>query len=733
MITQTKDYNELIKANIKSEHANKFYNEDDLPQIINSMKEYILKQYVIEDCELTLEITQYLYYSSKDNSFYFNSNKKQTKLREYHNKILNKINIFVNTGIDTEIQVQVQVQTPLTQMPQHTINKPLIDKTPTYTPVEEPVNKLLEIKQDVMATNYSHIHTPTHNIIYNPNNLSSNPPQRSFHDYKLPIEPNERVIKRIQHEYEPFGTDWIHDVQLDDPEDEIVINNRKQFDILRAVVLPEQRSPEWYAARDKCITASDCAQALNHSKYNPQYEFILKKTTDKIPFVDNRFVHHGKKYEDIANLIYDYRLNAHTEAFGLMPHTKYSFLGASPDAIVSKYKYDKIHKTKYVGTMVEIKCVVSRTILTYHDVVEELGTTEIPYETLVDKICPRVYFDQIQLQLETCDLDQCHFWQCNLNEYEDFEEFINDTDPNESFRSKETKFEKGCLIQLLPKSWICDILRKRYNNSENNFIFPDEEELKQIISDEYENVVISSSKYIYPPAAEMSPYDCQSWVNTQLEELKTNPDYDDYVFDKVIYWKLVKSSCFTINRDKEWFKNNLPDLEKIWSYITFLRKPDNKQLLDIFCDYIDTRTVKRNKQIMEVLDKLFNSKTLDDIFIKDLLKDINEKKDNNRATVIHVNSDQSLNNSFSNSKSKVKQIKRVTSVPKPKLIKKDPENMFDDDTTNISVMAKSIHVQNKSIPNKSIPNKNIPNKTKQFEFKKTQPIIKKDSECMFDI
>ena len=39
------------------------------------------------------------------------------------------------------------------------------------------------------------------------------------------------------------------------------------------------------------------------------------------------------------------------------------------------------------------------------------------------------------------------------------------------------------------------------------------------------------------------------------------------VWIKNIYWKLEKISCVLILRNKEWFQNNISQLEKVWKII----------------------------------------------------------------------------------------------------------------------------------------------------------------------
>ena len=152
------------------------------------------------------------------------------------------------------------------------------------------------------------------------------------------------------------------------------------------------------------------------------------------------------------------------------------------------------------------------------------------------------------MQLETCDLEDCHFWQCELHEYDGFDEFLDDTDTNETFRSKGTKLEKGCLIQLLPRDWAMNIIMKKCGgvlSGDNKY---------EVTDEDHERAIITHAKYIYPPKVEMSPYDCKMWIADQMENFMKNEEYKDYIFDKVLYWKLVKSSCILIKRDKKWFE-----------------------------------------------------------------------------------------------------------------------------------------------------------------------------------
>ena len=413
----------------------------------------------------------------------------------------------------------------------------------------------------------------------NENNDYEKPPQKiqSAYKYKLP---QYKPTQKTDPKFKPFGTQWIHDNQSNDPVDAKIKETTEIVRKLMAIEYPEQRSEGWFAMRDRCATASDGGCIIGENHYEQPYKFLVKKV-QKPPFESNMFCHHGTKHENVATSIYEYRMNVKVEEFGLVAHPKYTFLAASPDGIVGKYKLDGKSLTKYVGRMLEIKCPFRRKI-------KQSG--EIKGE-----ICPIYYWVQVQLQLECCNLEECDFWQCDIQEYEDRDEFMRDTDENEPFRSKLTGFEKGCLIQMLPKDKIEDIKNGKYLD-----------------------VLYGSSKYLYPPKIEMSPMDCDIWIAESMANFnKLCPK--GYYFDKIVYWKLATSNCSTIVRDRQWFKEKLPEFEKMWKYVEYLR--NNKEKSDLLFSYIDNYPKKPttpkimeeiNEKVMQIMEALFNEPADDD-------------------------------------------------------------------------------------------------------------------------
>ena len=426
-------------------------------------------------------------------------------------------------------------------------------------------------------------------------------------DYKCPKELKYNITKRTDLMNGPYGSQWVHDTQYHDPYDKLLEERALIYDKLRKIILPEQRSKEWFAMRRDKITASDGGCVLGKNKHEPQFNFILKKIFDR-PFNSNEFCYHGKKLEEIATMIYAYRMNVTVEEFGLLGHPKHNFLGASPDGICNRYKLDGKHTSNLVGRMLEIKCPFIRRIKLKGPHVD------YDYKKFDTGICPVYYWVQVQLQLECCDLEECDFWQCELEQYNSREEFIKDTTEAEPFRSKITGFEKGCLIQLLPYV------------ASNKFMDPVTDEDGKIIKyvrneEKYIQTIYEDTAFIYPPRIEMSPYECDQWIVETLSTIHKDPKYSGFTVDRIIYWRLRFSGNIIIERDRKWFAKNYPIFKQMWGYVEFFR--ENSVQANLMKRYIESRNIKRTKDIMTVIDKLtHNQDNGYDKFISELLQDI---------------------------------------------------------------------------------------------------------------
>lgn len=345
-----------------------------------------------------------------------------------------------------------------------------------------------------------------------------------------------------------------------------------QFNKLKNLPQPVQRTKEWYDYRHNRITASDTATAIDLNPYEPVENFILKKCDPNYPFYDNINVAHGKKYEPVATMIYEHIYNNKVYEFGALPSEKYNLLGASPDGICSKYTLDNKFSNK-LGTMLEIKCPITREINTKGH--------------LVGDICPFYYYCQVQQQLICCELDICDFWQCKLIEYKSRQEYLLDScnnsihtfnelleNPEHSFTSnlKELKYDidkklkKGIILEFFPKKF----------------------------TPEFENDNIEwKSKYIYPKKLDMDELDYDNWLIKILDEYKIlYPDiYENYSFNKIIYWKLKSSHNTPIKYNNNFFQSILPILNNTWKQVIYYRNNLDK------LEELNKIIIKRKKYI----------------------------------------------------------------------------------------------------------------------------------------
>uniref|UniRef100_A0A6C0H125 YqaJ viral recombinase domain-containing protein n=1 Tax=viral metagenome TaxID=1070528 RepID=A0A6C0H125_9ZZZZ len=320
---------------------------------------------------------------------------------------------------------------------------------------------------------------------------------------------------------------------------------------------PEQKSKEWFDMRNNMITASSAAQAMGESKYDTMDQFIYEKVFGR-EFSENKFVHHGKKYEHIATMFYQHVYNVKIGEFGLLKHPEIDFIGASPDGICSAYTLDGIRGSPLLGTMVEIKCPMTREIKTSGDI--------------KDGICPYYYWVQVQLQLQCCNLNRCDFIQLSIKEYETDEEttaqdkFMNDnhlldhTENQNNMVKINQNFGRGALIQLLPIKFTQKV---QYEKRE------------------------WYSKYIYPPSLDMTKGDVLNWIDDEKKKFKLNPLSKDYKFDKPLFFRIVTTHNTIILREDKWFEEAVPKLKVTWDKIKFLR--ENKTEALKFKEAIDSK------------------------------------------------------------------------------------------------------------------------------------------------
>lgn len=280
----------------------------------------------------------------------------------------------------------------------------------------------------------------------------------------------------------------------------------KQLKYLREKPQPSQRTSEWYEFRHNLITASNAYKAFEGESTRNQliYEKCQPLTiSDKSTFVNiNTPFHWGQKYEPLSVMVYENKYNVKVGDFGCIQHDVYPFLGASPDGInvdISSPTY---------GRMLEIKNIVNR---------------------VIDGIPKKEYWVQMQMQMETCDLNECDFLETKFVEYVDsdestsLEKFNQDGEFSRSTRNK----QKGIIMYFAKED--------------------------------------GNPNYIYCPLAITDWESFTKWEEGIIE-LYQSPEYK-MTWIKNIYWKLEEFSCVLVLRNKTWFENSIEKLKAVWDII----------------------------------------------------------------------------------------------------------------------------------------------------------------------
>ena len=326
---------------------------------------------------------------------------------------------------------------------------------------------------------------------------------------------------------------------------------------LEATYQPDQRTAEWYEYRHNMITASNIWKVFaSESQYN---SLIYEKC---IPFENKTgsgyvntesALHWGVKYEPVSVMMYELFNNTKIGDFGCIQHPVYKCIGASPDGIVVDPSSDRF------GNMVEIKNIVNREI------------TGIPKEE---------YWIQMQLQLETCDLDSCDFIETRFREYENEWMFYNNIRRRkESVDIVVEKIDTAIDVELKldfiePDETIVNLTDVNLDPAVNfepvEDPLPVEEEqyeeppFRGVIAHFVEKTFTSSvPKYVYMPLDTPIEKDViDEWIKTQKELLK-----ETHALFKVIYWYLDEYSCVLVKRNRKWFEAAVPKIQEAWNTI----------------------------------------------------------------------------------------------------------------------------------------------------------------------
>lgn len=282
-----------------------------------------------------------------------------------------------------------------------------------------------------------------------------------------------------------------------------------KINALKNLPQPKQKTKEWYEFRYNLITASNIWKALSSTAqqnsliYDKCKPFNASQSTMSSTNTESA-MHWGIKYEPLTVMWYEHVYQTKLDDFGCIQHPLHKCIGASPDGINT----DPSNKELF-GRMVEIKNIVNREI------------TGCPKEE---------YWVQTQVQMETCDLEECDFVETRFKEYESEDKFYADTE--HEFR--------GVILHFMFKT---------ANMST--------EEISANLT------LINSPIYKYMPfdiAVDKESID--DWIG------KTKATYqDEMILFSKLYWFLDEHSCVLIQRNRAWFQAAAPLIEDTWQTI----------------------------------------------------------------------------------------------------------------------------------------------------------------------
>ena len=141
-----------------------------------------------------------------------------------------------------------------------------------------------------------------------------------------------------------------------------------------------------------------------------------------------------------------------------------------------------------------------------------------PVSRDITGIPKKEYWVQMQLQMEVCDLDECDFFETKFVEYPDSKSYCEDMNSDK---------KKGVIIQFYTKEGI--------------------------------------PFYAYKPLHLNSDEEVLQWEDETITLYESEPY--QYSYTRYIYWKLQQTSCVLVLRNREWFKNNIGQLGKVWKIV----------------------------------------------------------------------------------------------------------------------------------------------------------------------
>jgi len=414
---------------------------------------------------------------------------------------------------------------------------------------------------------------------------------------------------------------------------------------------PKQGTTAWLKQRYNMITASDAYKALttesqrNNIIQSKSLPFHCYGTEDE---EGNRQQHHGPvsmewghMFEPVSVQIYEHITGEKVLFMGCIPHPLISYLGASPDGVVSPWETDG-GRCQRIQRLLEIKNPISRQI---------------------DGIPSEAYWIQQQIQMEVCDMEGCDFFETSFKTIDNIttlfphflpkddssglssemsldlcpENNIDDRPPTQdadnllsspppTLPKIEPSLYYGVIVEYSYRKWgePYPSIKRLYlppltplcgKLPEPSFTPETKEEFSECLEEEEEedseseecsiwdmesetsqesDVPICSGDYYYIMDIQTNelfdnPQTLQEHIDKQIPP--NHPEAPDYKFSKKIYWKLEDASLVYVERNRAWFEAAKSKLEEVWQTIEQTRQiiqstapplsqqePDTKQI-----------------------------------------------------------------------------------------------------------------------------------------------------------
>jgi putative phage-type endonuclease len=327
-----------------------------------------------------------------------------------------------------------------------------------------------------------------------------------------------QFLETIEHEFPPR--------QSINTQPQMLTSDQKQeiaqkIGDLQCKYQPAQRTEAWYEYRHNLITASNIYKTLGSDSQRNSiiYEKCKPFTANKINYFSQDPRQWGTICEPISIMLYEHLYSTQVADFGCIQHAKYPCIGASPDGINVDPTSDRF------GRMIEVKNIVNREI------------TTVPKEE---------YWIQMQVQMETCDLDECDFIETRFKAFDSEEAFYEDT-------SDHQKGVYMCFVENIRQTVSHVIPGANDNNIKTIYLTGNSEGVP---------------KYVYMPLdIECNKPEIDTWIQQQKMNLRST-----HTLYSVHYWYLDEFSCILVKRNRLWFQAALPKILETWDIIEQERK-----------------------------------------------------------------------------------------------------------------------------------------------------------------